>query len=129
MLLDDIASSMWTIIESNIGIICTCLPCCRPILHLLSPFVFPSIEPNSSGGYNGSSSGSSGKFTKAGIDKDAWVPPSGSQDVQLSSVHATRNESGEHILHQGAEDAYEKISAQGIYKVTKFTVSYHEAEV
>jgi hypothetical protein len=114
---------MWTIIESNIGIICACLPCCRPILHLFFPSIFPSIEPN------GSSSGSSGKITKAGSGKDAWVPPSRSQDVQLSSVQVRRNESAERILHPGAEDADEKIRAQGIHKVTKFTVNYQEAEV
>jgi hypothetical protein len=129
MLLDDITSSMWTIIESNIGIICACLPCCRPILHILFPSIFPAIEPNASGGYNGSSSGRSGKFTKAGSGKNTWVPPSRSQDVQLSTVHASRNESAEHILQPGSEDAYEKIGTQGIHKVTKFTVNYHEAEV
>jgi hypothetical protein len=120
---------MWTIIESNVGIICACLPCCRPILHLLFPSVFPAIEPNAKGGYNSSNSGGSGKFTKAGSGKNTWTPPSRSQDVQLSSVHASRNESAEHILQQGAEDAYEKIRAQGIHKVTKFTVNYHESEV
>lgn len=120
---------MWTIIETNIGIICACLPCCRPILHLLFPSVFPAIDPNGSGGYKGSSSGSSGKFSKAGSGKDAWVPPFRFQDVQLSSVHATRNESAERILQQGADDAYEKIMSHGIHKVTRFTVNYHEAEV
>jgi hypothetical protein len=120
---------MWTIIESNIGIICACLSCCRPILHLLFPSIFPTIEPNSSDGYKGSSSGNSGKFTKAGSGKNAWIPPSRSHDVQLSSIHVSRNESAERILQQGAEDAYEKIRAQGIHKVTKFTVNYHEAEV
>ncbi len=120
---------MWTIIESNIGIICACLPCCRPILHLLFPSAFPSVEPNVGTGYNGSSSRSSGKLTKAGSGKNTWTPPSLSQDVQLLSIRAGRNESAERILQQGADDAYEKIRAQGIHRVTKFTVNYNETEL
>lgn len=41
---DDIASTLWTMIEQNVAIICACLPMCRKPLVLLFPSAFASAS-------------------------------------------------------------------------------------
>ena len=39
---DTIVSTIWTLIESDLGIICACLPMMRTPITLLFPYLFPS---------------------------------------------------------------------------------------
>lgn len=49
---NSIGSSMWTVIESNLGIICACLPALRRPLGLIFPYI--SGRVNRTWGYSGS---------------------------------------------------------------------------
>ncbi|KAH8597838.1 hypothetical protein B0O99DRAFT_470808, partial [Bisporella sp. PMI_857] len=42
-----IESSLWTVVEENIGIICACLPMFRPFLSVICPKLFPARDGNS----------------------------------------------------------------------------------
>ncbi|OTB04979.1 hypothetical protein M426DRAFT_22327 [Hypoxylon sp. CI-4A] len=45
----DIASTMWTVIEMNVAIVCACLPQVRPLIVKWFPRLMPSRYPNSPG--------------------------------------------------------------------------------
>ncbi|GIC93624.1 putative plasma membrane protein Pth11-like [Aspergillus udagawae] len=46
---NSIGSSMWTVIESNLGIICACLPALRPPLSFFFPRLFSRLNKSSAG--------------------------------------------------------------------------------
>ncbi|KAK7177430.1 hypothetical protein PSPO01_16522 [Paraphaeosphaeria sporulosa] len=41
---DNPSAATWSSVETNIGIICSCLPCLRPLVLRLMPGVFPSVH-------------------------------------------------------------------------------------
>jgi hypothetical protein len=95
---------------------------CRLPLQLLFPSIFPP-----SGSATAQAYGSNAKYAHGGTAKNEWTPPSTKvQDVQLSAVHAGRNDSEEYIL-QPNDDAFGgQKSGKGIHKVTQFSVNYHD---
>lgn len=114
----EIASSMWTIIEANIGIICACLPMCQLPLTIIFPSLFPSRTAR------GTNTGNS--FSHVGSGKNEWTPPTtNSQDVHMAKIDIRSADSGseEHIL--GSDSA--RLANErdvGIRKVTDFSVSF-----
>ncbi|CAG8980596.1 hypothetical protein HYALB_00013746 [Hymenoscyphus albidus] len=90
----DIASSIWTIIESNIGIICACLPICKIPFRGIITAIFPM---------NGRSqiSGEESYYaTSSHAGKKEWTSKSApSTDVELGKLSPQRCESEERILH------------------------------
>ena len=101
----DIASTMWTIIEPNIAIICACLPMIRPLLVKL----FPRLMPKSSSGRNqyGTAHGSSGFGTKGYLsshsqdrsDPNDWARVDGKDGIHMTSIRKGDQSSEEYILH------------------------------
>ncbi|RFU29212.1 hypothetical protein B7463_g7113, partial [Scytalidium lignicola] len=110
----EITSSLWTIIENNIGIICACLPMCRQLLSFVFPRLFPSTDPNPLG------RDSQFSRTRSVSGKNSWIPPkmAGSKCIELTSV-AQYNNSEEHILQNGS--AIPRTEGQ-IRRVTEITV-------
>ncbi len=83
MITDDLTSSIWTIIEDNVAIICACLPMCRGPLSML----FPSLL--TSRGTANSSSGDSNYYSTtetirgtSSAKLDGWSPFSGGRKLE-----------------------------------------------
>ncbi|KAM0437788.1 hypothetical protein ACHAPT_002153 [Fusarium lateritium] len=86
----DITSTLWTMIEENVAIICACLPMCRMPLTLFFPSWFAGIKASSSEDY--ALSDRSG---------DVWKPyvgPRHAQGFNQSEVLRTDGASEEYIL-------------------------------
>lgn len=113
---DQVESTLWTIVEENVGIICACLPMFRPFLSIIMPRFFPKRSHNASGGGEKLSDGSSGR--------GGWTPPmpNRSKNIQLTSVVKGNNNSAEMIIH-GMPDS-PALSDDTITKVTHFSVKY-----
>lgn len=81
----DISSTMWTIIEMNVAIVCACLPMVRPIIVKL----FPKLMPKSSS--NNQKYGSAGYGTKSFAHsqtgaKNEWIQIDGSNGIPMNNV-------------------------------------------
>jgi hypothetical protein len=71
---------MWTVIESNIGIVCACLPMLRiPLAIMLKPILPADLSLSHSSVAN---------YSHTGTAKNEWDPPSEAQDVELNKVGA-----------------------------------------
>ncbi|OBT55762.1 hypothetical protein VE04_03377 [Pseudogymnoascus sp. 24MN13] len=123
----DIASSLWTIVEENVGIICACLPSSRPILSMLFPTVFPS---NSGSGPYGSSSGNprSNTFENTDSAKSGWTPSRGDKDamgINLTTVkaHGLKGSTSEESILRRHDGLGNDSDGNGIHKVTAYYVS------
>ncbi|KAK2029597.1 hypothetical protein LX32DRAFT_727918 [Colletotrichum zoysiae] len=70
----DIASTLWTLVEDNLAIICACLPMCRLPLTYIFPSYFPSKKGSSAGSYKISSAPhtNDSAFTYASTNRDDW---------------------------------------------------------
>ncbi|QKD47566.1 uncharacterized protein FOBCDRAFT_314164 [Fusarium oxysporum Fo47] len=89
----DISSTMWTIIEQNLAIICTCLPMCRIPIAIILPSCF-STSKKSSHSVSQRIDGSRGQ-TGAG---NPYVRPRSVQGLTRSVVLPTDEASEEVIL-------------------------------
>ncbi|KFY33316.1 hypothetical protein V494_07729 [Pseudogymnoascus sp. VKM F-4513 (FW-928)] len=123
----DIASSLWTIVEENVGIICACLPSCRPILSMLFPSVFPS---NPGSGAYGSTSGHprSNTFKNSDSAKSGWTPSRGDRDamgINLTTVqaHGLKGSTSEESILRRHDELKSDGDGNGIHKVTEYYVS------
>jgi hypothetical protein len=130
----DIASTLWTIIEENVAIICACLPMCRIVLAFLFPQTFGSnIASKGSTGASGALK--SGSRNKHGYERSnspsrhqSWKPytgPGGDTIISHSAAaHQSDDTSEEFILttvqrHGSADD-----QDGAIRKTTKYEISY-----
>ncbi|ORY55910.1 uncharacterized protein BCR38DRAFT_461870 [Pseudomassariella vexata] len=102
----DIASTLWTIIEDNLAIVCACLPMCRLPLAYLFPSLFGTKHVSACTGYSYDSEqqatggrrktnnrriNSTKHFIYAGASHNNWSPYEGPDDkraVWLMSKHA-----------------------------------------
>lgn len=148
----DIANVMWTIVEPNVAVVCSCLPTLRPLVVKLLPGLRSSSSSSkshgsshgTSDGYGGSSSSSSGKSRVAvaqgsqsgspGPDaaRRNWVELRGvksSQGVHLSSVRRPNSYTGseESILAlQGPGPRDESpAGGAGIQKTVEYSIQYY----
>lgn len=114
--IDQVESTLWTIVEENVGIICACLPMFRPFLSIVMPRLFPKRGHNVSSGSAKLSSGSS--------RRGGWTPPvhTHSKNIQLTSV-VKGNNSSEEMIVGGMPDS-PAMSDGTITKVTHFSVKY-----
>ncbi|KAH7023893.1 hypothetical protein EDB80DRAFT_57346 [Ilyonectria destructans] len=83
----DISSTMWTVIEMNVAIVCACLPMIRPVIVKL----FPKLMPKSSS--NNQKYGSQGYGTKSFMtahsqarDKNEWIQIDGNGGIPMNSI-------------------------------------------
>ncbi|KAI8188364.1 Satratoxin biosynthesis SC1 cluster protein 4 [Colletotrichum sp. SAR 10_75] len=140
----DIASTLWTLIEDNLAIICACLPMCRLPLTYIFPTVFASKQGSSNGssGYGSAPRSSKGNFTHAGTSRNDWHPYQGREEktaTHLTSVHANRprlgdDSSEEYILQSIPKDSGSSSArrsedvedARAIRKTTDFHMTYDQ---
>ncbi|KAF3808056.1 hypothetical protein GCG54_00012635 [Colletotrichum gloeosporioides] len=140
----DIASTLWTLIEDNLAIICACLPMCRLPLTYIFPTVFASKQGSSNGssGYGSAPRSSKGNFTHAGTSRNDWHPYQGREEktaTHLTSVHANRprlgdDSSEEYILQSIPKDSGPSSArrsedvedARAIRKTTDFHMTYDQ---
>ncbi|KFY24372.1 hypothetical protein V493_05283 [Pseudogymnoascus sp. VKM F-4281 (FW-2241)] len=122
----DVLSSLWTIIEENVGIICACLPACRPILTILLPRIFPSSSGN--GQYPATPGNQSNTFKHSESAKSGWNPSRGDQDamgINLTTVkaHGLKGNTSEESILGRHDDSRNDSSENRIHKVTEYYVS------
>lgn len=131
--IDDIASSVWTILEENIAITCACLPMMwMPLARL-----FPSFFSLDHGAETyGSSAARSSELKATSQPRSDWnqlhAYPDTRGSISTNQISNSQNRPSEDstgpILpsSQGSETQYQ--SAQGITKVTEYHVSYSNAK-
>ncbi|KAL9941172.1 hypothetical protein D7B24_009033 [Verticillium nonalfalfae] len=137
----DIASTLWTMIEQNVAIICACLPMCRLPLAFLFPSTFGSSSRQRSsykyGGSNNSNNAARSNNTNNNMSSSqhshsAWQPyggPAKTGGANRSIVHHSDEMSEEYILtsvkRQGSEDEGDAEGDAGaIRKTTRYEISY-----
>lgn len=126
---DDIASSVWTMLEENVAIICACLPMMwKPLVRL-----FPSFLSLDSGTDSYGSSGARSSELKATTQpRSNWsrlnAYPDTKGSIGMNQTGDSQNRPSEdstgQILPsgQGGETQYQ--NATGITKVTEYRVSF-----
>ncbi|RDW56811.1 hypothetical protein BP5796_12878 [Coleophoma crateriformis] len=128
----EITSSLWTIVEENVGIICACLPMCKHILSVLMPTIFPpSARSDASNTHS-----SKGTFVHAGTGKNEWIPSrGGGRDelaIHLTSVKANDmndidNTSEEYILP--TRRAPDNKRNREIHRAVDFEIRYEDTHL
>jgi hypothetical protein len=129
---DDIASTLWTMIEENVAIICACLPMCRLPLSYLFPSIFPSKANNNSYAVSSHPRSQNGTYGHAGTGKNEWMPSrsSGKDDraINLTSVKSKGlgdDTSEEFIFPQNHKEEREDDSKK-IHKSVKYAVTFDD---
>ncbi|KAK9777181.1 hypothetical protein AB5N19_12290 [Seiridium cardinale] len=96
----DIASTMWTVIEMNVAIMCACLPQIRPLIVKLFPRLMPasysngrnSRAPYDSGFAKGSNS------SPPNSKESRWAHVEGRDAIHLTNIRKGDTSSEEYIL-------------------------------
>ncbi|KAK6953461.1 hypothetical protein Daesc_005765 [Daldinia eschscholtzii] len=125
----DIASTMWTIIEMNVALVCACLPQIRPLIIKWFPRLMPAYYSNSreqsdkrpaysSNGLSTSHPSSSESHSKS--EEDKWMRINsrkvGYEGANLTDFRRADSSSDEYMLHE------EK--GLQIQKTVQYTVEY-----
>ncbi|KAK2596197.1 hypothetical protein QQS21_006402 [Conoideocrella luteorostrata] len=133
----DITSTLWTMVEENVAIICACLPMCRMVLAWIFPDAFASPSAAASGGGDGLDGSNGPVFTIGSAPKrlsrsqsdEEWQPYSGPgnrEGYNLSGAphhHHEDNNSEEFILTSVTQPGVSGRDG-AIRKTTHFEVSY-----
>ena len=127
----DIASTMWTMIEMNVAIVCACLPMIRPLLVKLFPRL---ISKSGSSRKYGNKAGTSGFGSKGyissrsqdGTEPNEW---SGAKDnIHMANIRKGDQSSEEYILHDDKNptqlEAGSSHAGKGIHKTIQYSVEY-----
>ncbi|RYP40123.1 hypothetical protein DL768_010666 [Monosporascus sp. mg162] len=85
----DVASSVWTVIEQNVAVICACLPMCKCLLGRLFPSVFDRAASTSA------SSSSSWPAPRYPLDLDRQLGGGGESYVRSAAWTWIRDSNGE----------------------------------
>lgn len=126
MITDDCQATMWTVLEANIAIICACLPMSRILLSTLFPRLFPSSANSRTGAR---SEGAYGNLSKQGTSNNGLIPSVTSaikNNIRSTSEVAGRRDSGEEYILQDRNEQSPANPANGIRKVTQFTIQYDD---
>ncbi|KAK7417219.1 hypothetical protein QQZ08_011698 [Neonectria magnoliae] len=82
----DVSSTMWTIIEMNVAIVCACLPMIRPVIVKLFPKLMPKSSSNNQK-YGPTSYGTKSFMTHSQArDKNEWIQIDGNGGIPLQPV-------------------------------------------
>ncbi len=88
---DDVASTSWANIESNIAILCACLPMFRRPLVLLFPRLFSSLMhhsmPSVQGGQGQGEQGKHRMLSHAGVNGSEWMDDGLDKRADLHAGH------------------------------------------
>ncbi|KAI0128286.1 hypothetical protein BJ170DRAFT_322745 [Xylariales sp. AK1849] len=96
----DITSTMWTIIEMNVAIICACLPQIRPLIVMLFPKLMPASFSRDRSGKPQYGSGFSNRCkSKPSMGEDGqWAHIDGRDGVHMTNIRKGDASSEEYIL-------------------------------
>lgn len=141
----DIASTMWTVIEMNVSIVCACLPMVRPLLVKVFPRLMPKSTTNKYGGPSGTTGFSNKGYIMSGHSRDRRDDPAdwtheGKDGITMTSIRKGDQSSEEYILHDtDHQDQTAAIDPQGhatvgplsknafgIHKTVQYSVEYSE---
>ncbi|RFU71915.1 integral membrane [Trichoderma arundinaceum] len=131
----DITSTLWTIIEENVAIICACLPMCRIVLAFIFPKIFGGNTTKGSTGASGLSGGmgseSQNKYGYARSTspsrRQSWKPysgPGGDGISRSTAAHQSDDTSEEFILTSVQRHGSTDDQDGAIRKTTKYEISY-----
>ncbi|KOS16843.1 hypothetical protein ESCO_004731 [Escovopsis weberi] len=134
----DIASTLWTMVEENIAIICACLPMCRIVLALILPSMFGSeTQAQSNAKSNFLSAGfqnSTASYVRPTSPASEWkadgTMPKRAHLVSASRVknEASDSTSEEYILGPVQKQGVGEERDGAILKTVKYEVSYDGKE-
>ncbi|KAF7556822.1 hypothetical protein G7Z17_g1133 [Cylindrodendrum hubeiense] len=82
----DISSTMWTVIEMNVAIVCACLPMIRPVIVKLFPKLMPKSSSNQKYGPQSYGTKSFMTHSQPRGDKNEWIQIDGSGGIPLNAV-------------------------------------------
>ncbi|WYZ46777.1 hypothetical protein EsH8_IX_001002 [Colletotrichum jinshuiense] len=138
----DIASTLWTLVEDNVAIICACLPMCRLPLTYIFPSFFASKQGSTGGGsygYGSAPRSNTGNFLLAGTGRNEWHPYQGREEkkgIHLTSVQGRTkigdDTSEEYILPTATDSGHARNPSEdlddrkAIRKTTAFHMTYDE---
>lgn len=118
----DIASTMWTMIEMNVAVVCACMPMLRPVVVKLLPGLFPSTSagrtPHGGGGYE-SGSGPSHQRSKVQVSRHSQSTP----EPEWGQVE-TEGESKEFATGGDGDDGWAGKDSPRIQKTVRYSVEY-----
>lgn len=140
----DISSTMWTVIEMNVAIVCACLPMVRPLIVKIFPKLMSRtgrITGRSKYGSNGpsqygahSKNGYFSSHSRTENERDEWSRIEGKDGINLTSIRKGDQSSEEYILHEDRPAPMTKPSVtdmssrdrnnQGIQKTVQYSVEY-----
>ncbi|OAA49283.1 hypothetical protein NOR_01206 [Metarhizium rileyi] len=129
----DITSTLWTMIEENVAIICACLPMCRIVLAWIFPQAFSSPPTAASGGEGSNGPvytfGSAPKRLSPPQSDDDWQPYPGpskreASDRRVVRQHPEHSNSEEFILQPVTKPAVDEADGGAIRKTTYYEISY-----
>ncbi|KAG5793469.1 hypothetical protein H9Q69_007492 [Fusarium xylarioides] len=114
----DISSTMWTIIEQNLAIICTCLPMCRIPIAIILPPRFPNSKK--------SSHSVSQRIDGSRVQTGAWNPYVGPRSAQglTRSVVLPNDEASEEVILGSLERTDTPSTLASAAGVIRKTVEY-----
>ncbi|KAI1486441.1 hypothetical protein F5X96DRAFT_682013 [Biscogniauxia mediterranea] len=118
----DVASTMWTIIEMNVAVICACLPQIRPLIVKLFPKLMPASygsrdKPSNQPGPGSSASKKSYLDSQQKPEQDRWTPAHGQEGVHLTNIQRGETSSEECMIHRDDK-------ALQIQKTVQYSVEY-----
>lgn len=130
----DISSTMWTIIEPNVAVICACLPMVRPVIVRIFPKLVSKRSFDENKFYAGRAYGSRSRATAGTRSKEQgdWIElGAGKSGVVMASVHAgsgSGNGSEESILAGGGRpQVVRSDSRMAIQKTIHYSVEHSQA--
>lgn len=130
----DISSTMWTIIEPNVAVICACLPMVRPLIVRIFPKFMSKKSSGTNNFYTGQARGSRSLATAGTRSKEQgdWIElRAGKSDGNMASVHASvslDNGSEESILAEGQrQHSGQSDSRVAIQKTIHYSVEHSKA--
>ncbi|EAW13620.1 putative plasma membrane protein Pth11-like [Aspergillus clavatus NRRL 1] len=121
---NSIGSSMWTVIESNLGIICACLPALRRPLSFLFPRFFSRLNKSSVAPASRGNSSRPLDSTPKKVEGWSVLDEAGAAEVRVTSAAGMRDDE-----HHGMDMDLDSPGRWGeIRKTTKVVVRYDEME-
>ena len=130
-------STMWTIIEPNVAVMCACLPMIRPFLVQFFPKFLSRGTGKGSSGLNGKSGtsgtyGSRSNYTGQGSqlrDNLDWLELDGRapQTMHMTTVKRTESLEGsdeEIMLSEAARRSFDAAHQRGIQKTMQYRVEF-----
>lgn len=128
----DISSTMWTIIEMNVAIVCACLPMIRPLIVKFFPKIMPKSSSNAkygSAAAYGSKTFMTGHSQAGG--KNEWMELGGGKEsgIQMSNIKRAGSSTGSEESILAADPPNQDPNANGpmaIQKTVQYTVEYSD---